>query len=38
MDAIEPKRGGPRTIRELFRARKPFRVGHGRMIERVYFD
>jgi hypothetical protein len=38
MDAIEPKRGGPRTSRELFRARKPFRVGRSRMIERVYFD
>ena len=38
MDAIESKRGGPRTSRELFRARKPFRVGRSRMIERVYFD
>src|SRR6267142_2227639 len=38
MDAIEPKGRGPRTSRELFRARKPFRVGRSRMIERVYFD
>ena len=38
MDAIEPRREGPRTSRELFRARKPFRVGRARRIERVYFD
>jgi hypothetical protein len=38
MDAIEPRREGPHTSRELFRARKPFRVGRSRRIERVYFD
>ena len=38
MGAIEPKGGGPRASRELFRARKPFRVGRSGMIERVYFD
>ena len=38
MDAIEPRHGGLRTSRELFRARKPFRVGRARMIDRVYFD
>lgn len=38
MDAIELDHGGARTSRELFRARKPFRVGRSRMIERVYFD
>ncbi|TMQ65965.1 MAG: hypothetical protein E6K79_03615 [Candidatus Eisenbacteria bacterium] len=38
MDAIEPRRSGPSSSRELFRARKPFRVSRSRMIERVYFD
>jgi thermolysin metallopeptidase-like protein len=38
IDAIESSGRGPRTSRELFRARKPFRVSPSRMIERVYFD
>jgi hypothetical protein len=41
LDAIEMpagRRAAPRTSRELFRARKPFRVGSSRILERVYFD
>jgi hypothetical protein len=38
MDAIEGTRGIARTSRELFRARKPFRVSRARVVERVYFD
>jgi hypothetical protein len=38
MDAIESARGSARSSRELFRARKPFRVGRSRLLERVYLD
>ncbi len=41
MDAIElpgGRRAAPRSSRELFRARKPFRVSRSRVLERVYFD
>ena len=36
MDAIE--RGGRRDVRELFRERRPFRIGRGGLLDRVYFD
>lgn len=38
MGAIATKREAGRDSRALFRARKPFRVGRSRVLERVYFD
>jgi hypothetical protein len=41
LDGIEPRpgrRAAPRTSTDLFRDRKPFRVGRSGVLERVYFD
>lgn len=38
MDAIATRQESGHNSRALFRARKPFRVGRSRVLERVYFD
>ena len=38
LGAIDTSRDGPRTSRAHFRARTPFRVGRGGILERVYFE
>ena len=39
LDAIhDARRGAARPVRQLFRDRKPFRVGRAGVLERIYFD